>query len=107
MIVYRRFAVLILVYIALDLSLPAMPGAFVFDADESVESVQRNRLQDASAAVSELAIAQNRRDAATVRDTAPLKSLLETRRLAPMPTHPRLLRLTTTRDLPPPSEDSH
>jgi hypothetical protein len=33
----------ILVYVALDLSLPMMPGAFVFEADASVESVQGNR----------------------------------------------------------------
>jgi hypothetical protein len=32
----------ILLYITLDLSLPAMPGAFVFDAGDSVESVQRH-----------------------------------------------------------------
>jgi hypothetical protein len=30
----------ILLYVALDLSLPAMPGAFVFDATDSVESTQ-------------------------------------------------------------------
>ena len=30
----------VLVYVMLDLSLPAMPGAFVFDAAESVESTQ-------------------------------------------------------------------
>ena len=35
----------ILLYVALDLSLPAMPGAFVFDATDSVESTQtRTRL---------------------------------------------------------------
>lgn len=35
----------ILLYVALDLSLPAMPGAFVFDAADSVESTQtRTRL---------------------------------------------------------------
>ena len=36
----------ILVYLTLDLSLPAMPGAFVFDADDSAEGtrVVRGRL---------------------------------------------------------------
>lgn len=29
----------ILLYVTLDLSLPAMPGAFVFDSSDSVESV--------------------------------------------------------------------
>lgn len=32
-----------LVYIALDLSLPAMPGAFVFETADSVESVRSHR----------------------------------------------------------------
>jgi hypothetical protein len=32
-----------LVYVTLDLSLPAMPGAFVFEADNSVESVHSAR----------------------------------------------------------------
>lgn len=30
----------ILVYVTLDLSLPAMPGAFVFDSSDSVESIR-------------------------------------------------------------------
>jgi hypothetical protein len=33
----------ILVYIALDFSLPTMPGAFVFEPADSVETVQTNR----------------------------------------------------------------
>jgi hypothetical protein len=40
----RRAALLaLLVYVTLDLSLPAMPGAFVFEVDESVESVHGTR----------------------------------------------------------------
>jgi hypothetical protein len=35
----RHVFLAVVVYVALDLSLPAMPGAFVFDADNSVESV--------------------------------------------------------------------
>ena len=34
---------LILCYVSLDLSSPFVPGAFNFDADESVEGVQRHR----------------------------------------------------------------
>lgn len=34
----------ILVYVTLDLSLPSMPGAFVFEPDDSVESIGRGRL---------------------------------------------------------------
>lgn len=33
----------ILVYISLDFALPAMPGAFVFEPTESVETIQVNR----------------------------------------------------------------
>jgi hypothetical protein len=39
----RGLLSVILIYVALDLSLPAMPGAFVFDAGDSVESTQVNR----------------------------------------------------------------
>lgn len=34
---------MVLAYLALDLSLPAMPGAFVFEADASVEGAQGGR----------------------------------------------------------------
>ena len=34
----------ILVYVTLDLSLPTMPGAFVFEPDDSVESIGGGRL---------------------------------------------------------------
>jgi hypothetical protein len=40
----------VLMYVALDLSLPAMPGAFVFEAGESVESTQ-SRARAATEAV--------------------------------------------------------
>lgn len=33
----------VLVYVTLDLSLPSMPGAFVFEAADSVESAQTHR----------------------------------------------------------------
>jgi hypothetical protein len=36
--------VAILVYVTLDLSLPTMPGAFVFEPDDSVESIGGGRL---------------------------------------------------------------
>ena len=35
--------VAVLIYVSLDLSLPMMPGAFVFDVGDSVESVQISR----------------------------------------------------------------
>jgi hypothetical protein len=38
----------ILVYIALDFSLPAMPGAFVFEVDECIQTVQMQRSRPAN-----------------------------------------------------------
>ena len=46
-----HLVILVLVYVALDLSLAFMPGAFVFEASDSVESVQRGRMQIAESAV--------------------------------------------------------
>jgi hypothetical protein len=40
----------VLIYVTLDLSLPAMPGAFVFEPSESVEST-RSRARAATEAV--------------------------------------------------------
>lgn len=40
----RRFLLAaLLIYVGLDLALPAMPGAFVFDAGDSVESLDVGR----------------------------------------------------------------
>jgi hypothetical protein len=41
----RLLLVILLVYIGLDLSSPEMPGAFVFDPADSVESVTAGRTQ--------------------------------------------------------------
>jgi hypothetical protein len=50
--VVRRIAFIsILIYVTLDLSVPAMPGAFVFELDESVESAQTSRLKTAGEGV--------------------------------------------------------
>jgi hypothetical protein len=43
----RRLTLLFVMYVALDLSSPFVPGAFNFNPDESVEAVSRRR--DASA----------------------------------------------------------
>lgn len=42
----------LLVYVTLDLSLPSMPGAFVFDAGDSVESVQMSRAREGRTVIS-------------------------------------------------------
>ena len=39
----RPALVALLLYVTLDLSLPAMPGAFVFEVEDSVESVHGGR----------------------------------------------------------------
>jgi hypothetical protein len=39
----RRLLLVILIYVALDLSSPAVPGAFVFEPADSVESIQTPR----------------------------------------------------------------
>ena len=43
--VQRHFVGLILFYVALDLSLAWMPGAFVFEAGKSVDSIQMSRVR--------------------------------------------------------------
>jgi hypothetical protein len=40
---HRALLLAILMYVTLDLSMPAMPGAFVFAPDDSVESAQGSR----------------------------------------------------------------
>jgi hypothetical protein len=47
----RGLLLAILVYVTLDLSLAGMPGAFVFDAADSVESVHRPRARGAATLV--------------------------------------------------------
>lgn len=47
--VVRRIAFIgILIYVALDLSFAAMPGAFVFEPADSVEGTQTSRLRAAA-----------------------------------------------------------
>ena len=40
---HRALLLAILVYVSLDLSLPGMPGAFVFEPSETVDSAQGHR----------------------------------------------------------------
>jgi len=57
--------------VTLDLSLPAMPGAFVFDPGESVESVQQARARAAAEAVMRPASAGDELLAGQVPPAAP------------------------------------
>jgi hypothetical protein len=102
----RRLLFAVLVYVALDLCLPSMPGAFVFDAGSCVESVRPGRTLDAAGLV-------------TVRAPAPEPHLFSTADVAAPCTvalAPSLSRVprrsgaglrTATPDPAPPSEDSH
>lgn len=48
----RRVAILaVLVYLTLDLCVPAIPGAFVFEADQSMESLRIQRGADIEAGI--------------------------------------------------------
>jgi hypothetical protein len=49
----------ILVYLLLDFSLPTMPGAFVFEPAESVETIQVNRSRADSEVVVALPLAKS------------------------------------------------
>ena len=95
----------VLIYVTLDLSLPAMPGAFVFDPAESVESTQSR----ARAAAETVALPAAARDA-FVRS----RPLLEVKdRLTPPESVERRRgpvmgrRADAPHDPAPPSEDPH
>jgi hypothetical protein len=47
----RTLLLLVLIYIGFDLSLPMMPGAFVFDPGQSIESAGRTQSRLAGKAV--------------------------------------------------------
>ncbi|MEX2223248.1 MAG: hypothetical protein WEG40_15765 [Candidatus Rokuibacteriota bacterium] len=95
----------ILIYVTLDLSLPAMPGAFEFDLDESVESTRTR----ARAAGETVVLPAPPRDAfvlsrlpLVVKDRLPPTISVERR-------GPPVLawRLRAPYDPTPPSEDPH
>jgi hypothetical protein len=98
------FLVAVLMYVALDLSLPTMPGAFVFDPDDSVESLQQVRARAGAEAETLPASADTAFGLAPVPRGA-ADRLAPTR---PGPTRPRLSRRSAALDDPPPSsEDPH
>ncbi len=102
----RRLLLALLLYVTSDLSLPAMPGAFVFDAGDSVESVQARR--DSSTAQPILLPAPSSESAPTpaparIIAAAPVPG---TRRAAPHATLARR-RPGAAADAPRSSEDPH
>ena len=100
-----RFVVLILLYITLDLSLASMPGAFVFDAGASVETVQLGRTQDAASSVSVPAAAEDRRVAVAVEDARRMPRHRSP--VVPQILHPIPGRRRAVPELAPPSKDPH
>jgi len=102
----RRLLFVVLIYIALDLSLASMPGAFVFDPDDSIESVQMSRSRDVAGVVTALVPARD--PGAVVARQVAVRP-----RFVPMPSIPGMpLRTgdgprTATPEPAPPSEDPH
>jgi hypothetical protein len=102
----RLWLFAILVYIGLDLCLPAMPGAFVFDADGSVESVDvaRARVTSKLAVLPPLAMASLQ----SLQQLCDFTPSLPSKNQAAPPGHlmTRYLPRATCAP-PPPSEDLH
>ena len=102
----RRLLLAILVYVTLDLSLAAMPGAFVFDAAQSVESPHSGRGRDAAEILVRAAVA--------VDSSVPCASAQVVTSAAPAPTTGAAHERATPRYLPraavdtvSPSDDPH
>jgi hypothetical protein len=105
--VNRRALVLaILVYVTLDLSLPAMPGAFVFDSAGSVESVQGYRGRAAGDVVVAPPVASS--SVAPALREVPMTPELARAKEIPPPISPVTARLPrATLDSTPSAEDPH
>jgi hypothetical protein len=95
----------ILVYVTLDLSLPAMPGAFVFDSSDSVESTRTRARAVGDAVVLPAPLPDG---------VVPARPRLDAReRLTPAESAPRgarrvlIWRSRALSDPAPPSEDPH
>jgi hypothetical protein len=102
----RGFLFAILVYVTLDLSLAAMPGAFVFDLADSAESTQIR----ARAATESVVLSAVARDPGWALFQLPLerKELLALSRSAER--HGNTVvswRVPARYDSPPPSKDPH
>ena len=101
----RPLLLALLLYVTLDLSVPAIPGAFVFDAADSVESTQIHRLRG----VAEVAVLPS-----PAREAFLAPEPRVDRRDRPVPRHPVALGHPGARRLPratldpaSPSEDPH
>ena len=100
----RGFVLVILLYVALDLSVAAMPGAFVFDASDSIESIQTARLRPIADSTLACA-APSATGARIVRTEVTQRPLL--RPLSALRIHPGDWSRRKTPELPRLSEDPH
>ena len=97
----------ILLYLVLDLCLASMPGAFVFDAADSVETVQRQRLHDTDAPVR--AVIRDPRDVVIVPYRVPARreAALDTTASPWMPPRAGADRSSAAAEFAARSEDPH
>ncbi len=101
----RRVMILaLLVYVALDLSIPSMPGAFGVDPDDSVESLHQTRAR----ATSEAVIPPASGGMASVMTEVPPEAGRRPASPRPAPERPRPSRRSALTDEPArPSENPH
>ena len=99
----------VLVYVTLDLSLPSMPGAFVFEPSESIETIQTSRARSADAVAGSPGLAPQ--VAAVIAERGLASQSIRSREAANAPLRRRIEsrsgRPRTIADPPPSSEDPH
>lgn len=100
----RGLLLALLVYVTLDLSLPAMPGAFVFEPDDSVESITRAR--ESATAVAPPLIDRSAPPAGLTVSVVPAPPVPERLRLVPR-VHHAVPAPARRRSAPPVAEDPH
>jgi hypothetical protein len=102
----RGLLLALFIYVTLDLSLPGMPGAFVFEPGDSVESIQVSRSRGAAEVVG--APTPVRDSLAVFRPRIAVTSGLAPTRVVALPRHPVVNWLPRGTLAPaPPSEDPH
>ena len=101
----RRVVLVILLYITLDLSIAAMPGAFVFEAGDSVESTQLSRGRQLLEIG--LVLIPPRDSKSVVVEEVPVRLSSVPRPLPPMLLYRGERSRAATPDSPALSEDSH
>jgi hypothetical protein len=100
-----RFVLVILVYVSLDLSVASIPGAFVFEAGDSIESVQNGRARQIAKVAPALTPRPDPR--AVIAENAGVRQAPVPRPASPAPLLRDARRPAATPDQPPPSEDPH